>query len=68
MSNTYTLDMQFWLTADEDPLAVDNLATLVNAARERLDEILRQGDLDAFNVIDIEDEHGVAVNYDGTRK
>jgi hypothetical protein len=66
--------MQFWLYADEDPLAdasigdATQIKTLVDAARDRLDEILRQGDLDAFNVIDIEDEHGNAVNYDGTRK
>jgi hypothetical protein len=52
----YTLDMMFWIKGDEDPLTMKNLKNPVESAQERLDEILRQGDLDAFNVVIIEDE------------
>ena len=56
MEKIYTLDMMFWIKGDEDPLTMKNLKNLVESAQERLDEILRQGDLDAFNVVIIEDE------------
>tara|TARA_R110002051_G_scaffold272284_1_gene332785 strand:+ start:174 stop:422 length:249 start_codon:yes stop_codon:yes gene_type:complete len=50
----YTLDMMFWIKDDEDPLTMKNLQYLVEAAQKRLDEILCRGDLDAFNVVDVE--------------
>ena len=52
----YTLDMMFWIKGDEDPLTMKNLKNLVEEAQERLDEILRQGDLDAFNIVDVEED------------
>ena len=52
----YTLDMMFWIKGDEDPLTMKNLKNLVESAQERLDGILRQGDLDAFNIVDVEED------------
>ena len=50
----YTLDMMFMIDSSEDPLTLGNLKNLVDAARDRLDKILRQEDLEAFGVVDIE--------------
>jgi len=47
------IDMAFeFITQDEDPITQENLASMVEAAKARLDRILAEQCLEAFDVCD----------------
>ena len=53
----FAIDMAFeFISEDECPVNLKNLRSIVGAAKDRLDNILELGELDAFNVFDEHDE------------
>ena len=57
MTKRYLIDVAFeFQTKDEDPLTLENLPALVEAARVRLDSILENNDVESFDVYDVYDD------------
>lgn len=55
MRYNYALDMAFEFISEDDDLYVtrDNLAEVVLAAKKRLDNILKNNEVEAFGVFDV---------------
>jgi len=57
MRYNHAIDLCFeFITDSEDPINKDNLDNLVEAARRRLDSIVKDRDIEAFGVIDTYEE------------
>ena len=53
----HAIDMAFeFVTEDEDPITEKNLAAIVATARKRLDDIMKNNEIEAFGVFDTVDE------------